>query len=374
MTDSGAAVLLYFSQPVDIRTPVAEEFFNCTMLFSDAEEGVINASCIGLPGSVLCGANEAGLPVSIVAPANPLQPILQVNYAATGTACEAVYLVDASGSLNSGGRPWSVVEWVLLPLSDGDQALLDASNGSAAYLNDTLSSGTETLVLNTTLLIPEVTYRLNLTLGNFLGANAVEGPIEFVIEDSSTAVVQMSGSSKQLAVPDKFVSVATTVIEPCDGSDVSNGTAVNFTGWFAEDASGSQFAIEVERSTEQQLVVAPYTFAPGETYTLYWSGETPDPVTVGKSIEVVELPLSPSLQGCSRTVVPVMQDGSSELHVIDATASSDPNVGPQDSTAARNAVDVVFSGKAYPNDGLASFTEDASLNATADCNITAASL
>eukprot|EP00968_Pinguiococcus_pyrenoidosus_P023770 scaffold3997_cov105-Pinguiococcus_pyrenoidosus.AAC.1 len=37
MTDSGAAVLLHFSQPVDIRTPVAEEFFNCTMLFSDAE-------------------------------------------------------------------------------------------------------------------------------------------------------------------------------------------------------------------------------------------------------------------------------------------------------------------------------------------------
>eukprot|EP00968_Pinguiococcus_pyrenoidosus_P010612 scaffold844_cov254-Pinguiococcus_pyrenoidosus.AAC.6 len=411
MADSGATVLITFDLEVDVSTPVAADSFPCSLVFSQDAlvsevcsysspttmrmimsgestlvpgdflsllDGSIAAACVNTLGNA-CGTNVEGEPIAILPPANPLKPIVQLSYAALGTACEDEHIVDASGSFNSGGRPWQQILWEILPSSLGEQGQFnELFLESLLYMQSVLDGASETLVFNTSQLVPDTPYRLNLTLGNFLGEQISEGPIEFEIADTSRPIAKLSGPANELASPNQVYSVSSVLTEACDGSQ-SNETSLNFTGWLAIDSGGEVLDLEVEVSNTQQIVVAPYQFEPGETYTLFWTGsvggsDEVETIEVSKSIEVTELPLSPSIQGCFVTVSPVNAGGTSVVHLVDASESSDPNLGDEGSVEAQDAVAVSFEAKAYDNKGLASFTEDAGREPSEGCNVTANSV
>ena len=115
-------------------------------------------------------------------------PVLALSTARKVVSCSDI-VIDSSGSIGQGGKPWLLVQWQVVAVSTLTVSPLTNSAFSAAanmtkLLNTNFQSTDDVITLPNRIIVPGVTYSITLTLTNFLGSSATSSVlVDFLTRD-----------------------------------------------------------------------------------------------------------------------------------------------------------------------------------------------
>jgi hypothetical protein len=244
--------------------------------------------------------------VTVLAAPSPVIPIIQLKTPSILSVCDD-YAIDASSSYGNGGRPWSKVVWSIVSWSSSNYTAL------AQYALKTNSTLQEPFIINKAYLVPGSSYKLTLSLTNFLNANSFQSSITVVSTSGDIPAVSILGSNKFTIYSNNRLAVSAQGIP----SSCSASKALTYTWTLYRNFV---FSTLVSESVDQRSFrLSPFKLDGGYTYQLYVTVTTSLGSSSMSSAEVFVLNnvLEAVIRGGATRVVPenidCLLDGSYSL-------------------------------------------------------------
>ena len=318
---------------------------------------------------------SGGSAVVVEAAALPEGPVVVISAPDVTGRCDALR-IDLSRSVGAGGRDWASVAVAAL----GDDAV-DTADGISkrAALNDALSSINwvdggfrGTLAATDAVFNSPATYRLHVTMCNFLGQCGQATHSVTVLPSTNVPLVHISGSRMQtLRVDQPLVLVASaslltdagrpTSLDTADKCSEVEDAAFEMEGlvftWAVTTAGGAPRNVHNAEASAERLVLAPFSLPSRERSVVTVTVSALDDPLVAASysvvVDVAPAPLVAVVMGGSLRSV-----GPGATVFLDASASFDANVhreqalGPLTGLKFAWSCQMAYSGLDGPGCGL----------------------
>lgn len=200
-----------------------------------------------LPGDALEARTIATGRATVLPPVNPVTPVVDIRGYPTLAKCQDTFVLDASNSRGSGGRKFSQIQWGIEETDFTNQ------------LSILLESETNIqLTLNSSLLIPYVTYSFRLVLTNFLGKQS--SSVFKVTRSLENSVIFIEAPENLIADANRGFSL-TSYIYQC-----GNPLQHKFS-WSQQVTEGKYTGAFLSSAQSSILYVPPLSFTPGSKVT-----------------------------------------------------------------------------------------------------------
>jgi hypothetical protein len=212
----------------------------------------ITASCA--TADCLSWPNVPAQSVSVLAPTNIILPVVSIQAPTTASICSS-FAVDASGTSQSGGRPWKSVTWQL-------NCWNSTSCGSLSSL---LPSSLTTVVSIASQVLGVGQYEFSVIICNFQGYCGV-GVSRIDVVTTLVPTVTVYGPPFQVIQRNKKLTLnSQAVVQNCDGTTRMNSITYS---WSVVVNNVVNVALKSESVSSQSFLTSPYVLSSNVVYTL----------------------------------------------------------------------------------------------------------
>lgn len=340
-SDNGASISISFSVATDL-SGISSSTFLCSKLFSGLSSStcsfvnatfvqVTSVSTTVVPGGQLkllsgllkaqciagsdCSKNEAAgsLKVSILSPSTPLYPSVILNLPSQSGGCNNLS-IDATSSTGNGGRAWKSVVWTVSSFSSSSTSV----SSIQSYLSSNGLNVNQLVIIPSTLLSSE-TYKLTLTLTNFLGFSSSASKSVTIVGNVNLPTLTIVGGSTAsfYAYQTVFMSCQ-AIVSSCATTNQINYTSAVFL-------SGKLQILKSSSSDPRTFKLAPYSLSSGYTYQIKFNATA----LATSKYPAVTATTSGYIEILRGSVISKIRGGSTrqfsldKLLLLDASSSSD---------------------------------------------------
>jgi hypothetical protein len=249
---------------------------------------------------------------TLLAPINPIVPTVSLSTSKVLSTCNDITL-DPTRSTGNGGRPWKSIVWSVTDLNNQPESEI------TSFLNLNYIDNTDGLVIISNNFTQMGTYKISLTLTNFLQKKALAISNTEITPVSSKPYVSISGLSTILTLRKNSISIfAVAKLPACEGVPQDQ----ILYEWELYKGTSYEDSIKSKSRDPRYFKLDPFTLESESLYTavvtVYSISDSANTASTSVIIQTLKSGVIANLAGgATRTA------SSSEIITIDASSSYD---------------------------------------------------